>query len=355
MALPAILSASAFDEIASQAAAAREANRIPQAIELYKQGVALNPAWKQGWWFLGTLDYDANRYAAGQDAFRRLVALDGKAAPAWALLGLCEFETGDYSKSLADMERGVSLGAAKDKQMGVVVLYHEAAALTLTGKFNEALKKYRVFVNAGAARNNTMLLSIGAAALRQRLLPKDIPPARQSLYLAAGQTASLVLAGDYAAADQSFAGLLARYPAAPNVHYLYGEYMLARDVGTAIDQFQSELRINPNNTDARTTLAFALLRRGDSKQALPYARQAARQAPGSAMAQYVYGRALVETGSYREGIAQLLRAEPMDPSNVDIHITLAVAYAHTANPVAARRERNKSLQMTKEAVQVAQP
>ncbi|MGH9439413.1 MAG: tetratricopeptide repeat protein, partial [Terriglobia bacterium] len=252
MALPAVLTASSFNEIATQAADARKANNVPRAIELYEQGLTLKPDWKQGLWYLGTLDYDSDRYAAGSKAFRRLVGLDAKAAPAWALLGLCEFETADYAKSLADMERGISLGAAKEKQMGVVVLYHEALALTLTGKFDEALQKYKVFVHAGAAKSQTMLLSIGAAALRAKLLPKNIQPAQQPLYLAAGKTASLVLAGNYPQAGQSFADLLARYPTARNVHYLYGEYMLARDIATAIQQFRRELQIDPDNIQART-------------------------------------------------------------------------------------------------------
>lgn len=353
--LPAILTASSFDEIASRAAAARKANHLAQAMELYQQGLALRPEWKQGLWYLGTLDYDSSQYPACRDTLHRLVALDANAAPAWALLGLCEFETGEYAKSLADMKRGISLGAGKDKQMGVVVLYHEGLALALTGKFDEALQKYRNFVRAGAAKNDTMLLSIGAAALHARLLPKNIPAGQQALYRAAGETASLVLAGKYQEADQSFAKLLVQYPDTPNVHYLYGQYMLARDIGTAIDQFERELKIDSGNAGARTMLAFALLTRGDSKRALPYAQEAARQAPDSPMAQYVYGRALVQTANYRRGIAQLLHAEPMNASNIDVHITLAVAYSHLGEPVEARRERTKALQMTKESMKVAQP
>ena len=50
-----------FEELASQATAAREANNIPKAIDLYRQALQLKPAWTEGWWFLGTLSYDADQ------------------------------------------------------------------------------------------------------------------------------------------------------------------------------------------------------------------------------------------------------------------------------------------------------
>jgi predicted Zn-dependent protease len=345
--------ASSFDELSSRATAAREANNIPQAVELYKKAVALKPEWQEGWWSLGLLEYQSDQYADGSDAFRHLVALNAQAAPAWALLGLCEFETGDYARSLADMERGTALGAVKNAHMGEVILYHEALALTLTGQFDKALQKYGIYVRS-APVSDAVLLGIGVAALHARLLPNHIPADQQDLYRAAGQTASLVLAAKYQEADQSFTSLLARYPNASHVHYLYGVYMLERDTGRAIDQFQRELQIEPGNIDALAMLAVALETRGDSNQALSYARKAAQQASKSAMAQYVYGRALVETGDWRRGVTRLLAAEVIDPSNVDVHITLASAYALLGQPVEARREREISLQMTKEAAQLAQ-
>jgi hypothetical protein len=42
-----------FADISSQASAAREANDIPHALELYRQAVKLNAKWSDGWWYLG--------------------------------------------------------------------------------------------------------------------------------------------------------------------------------------------------------------------------------------------------------------------------------------------------------------
>jgi hypothetical protein len=48
-------SAATFEQLAAQANRAREADKIPQAIQLYKEALQLKPAWPDGWWYLGTL------------------------------------------------------------------------------------------------------------------------------------------------------------------------------------------------------------------------------------------------------------------------------------------------------------
>src|SRR5450759_1259644 len=89
--------AATFEELAAKATAAREADNISQAIELYREALQVKPAWTEGWWFLGTLCYDSDQYKSGMQAFAEFVKLEDKAAPGWSFLGLCEFETGEYA------------------------------------------------------------------------------------------------------------------------------------------------------------------------------------------------------------------------------------------------------------------
>src|SRR5947209_5618432 len=65
-----------FDRIAKEAAAAREQNRVDDALQLYKQAVKLKPGWNEGWWWLGALQYDLDRYPDARDAFKKFIALD---------------------------------------------------------------------------------------------------------------------------------------------------------------------------------------------------------------------------------------------------------------------------------------
>lgn len=89
-----------FKKLAARATEAREQDRLQEAAGLYEKALKLNPRWQEGWWYLGTLDYDANNYGDGVKAFRNLVGLNRENVPALALLGLCEFETHDYGNAL---------------------------------------------------------------------------------------------------------------------------------------------------------------------------------------------------------------------------------------------------------------
>src|SRR5271170_6695375 len=80
-----------FSDVVARAAAARDANDLPGAIELYQQALKLNSQWPDGWWFLGSLQYGTGDYAAGRDALTHYLELTPNAAPALAMRGLCEF------------------------------------------------------------------------------------------------------------------------------------------------------------------------------------------------------------------------------------------------------------------------
>jgi tetratricopeptide (TPR) repeat protein len=88
--------ASSFEEVAAQAAAARDVDDVPRSIELYTLALQLNPKWEEGWWFLGLQQYGSGAFASAIDAFSQLLTLNPESARALALRGLCEFETGDY-------------------------------------------------------------------------------------------------------------------------------------------------------------------------------------------------------------------------------------------------------------------
>jgi tetratricopeptide (TPR) repeat protein len=83
-----------FDDLAARAAAARDQQNLPLAIELYTQAEQLKPDWQEGWWYLGVLQYSNNQFPGAIDAFTHLLQLVPTAVPAMALRGLCEFETG---------------------------------------------------------------------------------------------------------------------------------------------------------------------------------------------------------------------------------------------------------------------
>jgi tetratricopeptide (TPR) repeat protein len=344
-----IAKAATFEELAAQASAAREANKTAQAIELYQQALRMKPAWKEGWWFLGTLAYDGDQYKTGARAFAEFVKLEDKAAPGWAFLGLCEFETGAYEAALAHTRRGLEIGAGLEPPVEQVLRFHEALLLTKLGLFDQAMPKYMTFVRRGV-QDPTLISGVGLTALRRPLLPKEIPAAQQTLITAAGQTASFWMTGDTSRTTPAFQALVKTYPAEPGVHALYASYLLSsRPAEEAMVELQRELAVNPKSADARAMIALLMVRAGASSAALPYAKQAAEDGPTSPMAQYTYGLILTSTGDLNRAIEHLETAERLDPASVEYHMGLAGAYSKAGRHDDALRERRTSIAMARES------
>src|SRR5580658_10380189 len=192
---------SSFEEVAAEAAAARDADDIPRAIELYKKALRLDPKWQDGWWFLGLLQYESGAYAAASDALSRLLALQPNAGQALAVRGLCEFETGDYTHSLADIQKGLALGTADDASHKPILFYHQAMLLTRLERFSDALKVYSAFAEHKLS-SPELLVAIGLAGLRIPLLPKDASADQQALLTSVGDATFKFMEGDQKAAQQ---------------------------------------------------------------------------------------------------------------------------------------------------------
>ncbi|HVP00345.1 MAG TPA: tetratricopeptide repeat protein [Bryobacteraceae bacterium] len=338
----------AFDELAVQANAARQASDVPKAMGLYRRALEIKPDWPEGWWFLGTLAYDSDRYADGESAFSQFVKLDDKNPMAWGFLGLCEFETGGYQRSLEHIRRAFEIGSV-EPSIEQVLRFHEVLLLDKLGLFDQAMPKLRPFVRRGT-KNNVLLAAIGLTALRRPLLPQEIPAAEQPLIAAAGQAAYFWMAGEDGSTASAFKILLENYPQAPGVHYLYGTYLLAsRPAEEAYAEFRRELEVNPHSADARATIALLMVRAGGEPAALPLAKQAAQDGPSCPMAQYAYGLILGSAGNFEEAIKRLETAVRLDPSSVEYHMGLAGAYSRAGRAKDARRERQLSIALARES------
>jgi len=315
-------------------------------MDLYQQAVKIKPDWSEGWWFLGSLAYDADQYATGQSALTQFVKLENKPA-GWSLLGLCEFETADYADSLTHIQHALEAADGVPPEMIPALRFHEAELLTRAGLFDQALGKYIWFARQGAA-NPTLLSAIGLAALRTAVLPQDIPPDKQDLYSMAGTTTFRWMASDFQEAGAGFRTLLERFPAAPNVHYLFGSFLLPSEPDQAMAQFMQELQLNPTSADALAMVALEFIQHEDLNGALGYARKAIANAPVPPLAHYVYGLILTRTGDARNGVEHLEQAATLDPANLEYHIALATGYSKLGRAVDSLRERQRTIAMARE-------
>jgi len=334
------------EELVNRAAAARQQNDIPAAIDLYQKIVKLDPQWPDAWWFLGSLRYGTGEYDGARDALSHYIELAPNAGPARAVRGLCEFEIGDYASSLKDIQDGLAMGAANQARNEEILRYHEALLLTRLERFDDALRTFTRFTHE-AAPNPELLVAIGLAGLRTPLLPKELKSNQQEVYASVGKAAYDFMKGDQGGASAEFQALFQRPTVPPNAHYLYGYLLYASDPDQALSEFQQELRTNPSSGATEVMLAWILLQQDTASEALPHAQNAVGREPRSAGAQLVLGRALTATGDVKAGIEHLEKAMQIDPNNLEVHIALTKAYSETGRKDDARRERLLCLEMTK--------
>ena len=331
-------SSSQFDDLATRAAAARDQQNLPLAIQLYAQAEQLKPHWQEGWWYLGVLQYSSNQYAPAIDAFSRLLQLVPTAVPAMALRGLCEFETGAYDDSLHDLEEAVAHGALNEPRNEQIIRYHLALLLIHASRFQDALGQFQSFAEKHLDAPD-LKIGLALAGMRVPLFPKDVQPQDRALYQEAGNAGIVFLSGDNEQADDLFIQLFARYPSAPNVHYFYGFLLFPHDPALAIDQFRGELTVNPANETANDMLALSLVIAGRYTEALAPAQRAYQAAPDLEIAQLALGRALVEAGDMKRGGELLNQVIEHDPKNLEAHLGLVSIYSRTGNREEAARER----------------
>ena len=343
-----VVVAAPSDDLATQAAAARDANNIPRALQLYRQGVEQQPAWLDGWWFLGLLSYETAEFGEGRRAFTEFTRLQPKSPMAWAFLGLCEYEIGEYTSALEHLERSLGPGGGLHPDLEPVARFHHALLLTRAGSFDRARLMFQPFVRR-AIQDPVLIAGLGLNALRRPLTPKEVPAAEEKLILAAGDALYAWLAGDMSKAETSFRSLLETYSGVPGVHYLYATYLLVTRPDDVKAELGREFTVSPRSADARALLALLLVQEGDTSSALPVAKAAAEDAPTSATAQYAYGVALKLAGEVSLAIPRLEAALRIDPAKAEYHMTLAGAYSKAGRYEDALRERRTSIELAREA------
>ena len=335
-----------FDAAAREATAAREAGRLEDAIRLYEKALARRPSWAEGLWYLGTINYDLDRYAEAADAFRRLVALQPKNGPAWAFKGLCEFQLRNYERALDDLRRAGAFGFGDTGELKSVARYHLALLLAREGQFEMALTTLAAFAQEGND-SPKVIEAFGLATLRQPLLPAELPADRREMVLIAGRASYYQAQRQNAAARKAFEELAFRYPAAPNVHYAFGVFLLVENPDEAIGKFRRELEVSPYHVPARIQLAFEYNKRGEFERALPFAREAVELAPNDFPARKAYGEALLGLGRVAEAVEQLERGVTLAPDSPGMRYALARAYARAGRSEDAARERAEFLRLDK--------
>lgn len=340
----------AFTRLAAQAEQARNAGRLDEAISFYRQALAMQPRWAEGWWYLGTLLYDRDAFADAAAALSKATALSPQIGTAWVLLGLCEFKLGRYHEALTHIQRGRKLGISADEQFRQVMLYHEGVLLLGKGEFEQAQETLGRLSREGV-ESEEVTIALGLAALRLRpseLLAGDV--ALRDLVRRVGRAERLAAQKKFDEASREYERLATDYATRPNIQYAYGRYLLAsNETEKAVAAFERELENNPASLPAHLFLADAKLKLRDFTGGLPLAEKAVKLNPKLPLGHYLLGSLLLETGETARAITELETAERLLPNEPKIQFALGRAYARAGRQQDAARARANFERLTKEA------
>jgi tetratricopeptide (TPR) repeat protein len=343
-----------FETIAKKADQARETDHLNDALTLYQEGVRLRPSWANGWWWLGSILYEQDRFTEAQIPLKRFISVTPKPAPAYAFLGLCEYETGDHQHSLQHFEMWAKAGSPGTDALLDVAGYHWALLLTQQGHFNEAL-----FMLAAKAKklgpSPALTEAMGLASLRMEELPETYPPEKRESIWLAGMAALYLSLNEVNRSDDCASRLLLHYGQVQNVHYFRGTlYSFQKQWESAAQEFQKELQISPNNAAALVELAVAHVEAFQPYEALAPAKRAVVLDPDNARAHYIFGRALLETGSFEDSVHELEIAKRLAPGSARVRFSLSTAYKRLGRVQDSKREEAAFLAL-KDKEQVLAP
>jgi predicted Zn-dependent protease len=335
-----------FAEVVAKANAARDADRIDEAARLYRQAVTIRPAWAEGWWSLGTLNYDRSDYKNAATAFERLVALQPKSGTARVMLGLCQFELGQDDAALESLNEGQRLGVTSEPQLRPVVMYQQGILLQRKGRF-EAAEEVLGQLCRQTPYPPDVALAVGAILLRVR--DRQLPAAgtvENTVIQQAGNATCLGIQRKYEEGGHAFEALIAAHPKYPNLHIAYGKLLLdANDTDGAVKQFQAEIQNNPNDANARLRIASAKYRI-DSPGGLPYAEEAVKLEPDLPLGHYLLGLLLLDTDDFVRATPELEIAQKAFPDQPKVYFALASAYSRAGRLQDAAAARKTAAQMT---------
>ncbi len=173
----------------------------------------------------------------------------------------------------------------------------------------------------------------------QRLLAKA-PGSSQAHQMSAEV---LEMQGKTKDAIDEYRKVLAMNPRVPGIHFEIGHLLLAGQptpeaLAQARNEFEEELKIDPNNPGAEGELGEMSWQARNWDDAITHFRAALRIDPGNEAALVGLGKSLLSAGRASEALGPLQMAVKMAPDDPTAHYQLSFAYRHLGRAADADKE-----------------
>lgn len=147
--------------------------------------------------------------------------------------------------------------------------------------------------------------------------------------------------GDWDKAAAQYEKILAQHPNQPEIHFRLGRILLSRtppDLEKANQEFQEELKGNPNNASAEFMLGETARQTGQWDEAVKHFSRASKLDEGFVEAYLALGMSLNAAGKFSDAVPPLQIYVKMQPGDPAGHYQLATAYARLGRKSDADRE-----------------
>ena len=336
-----------FDTLSRQAAAARDANRLDDAMALYKRALKLRPAWDEGWWNLGSIAYDKDQFGECSPAFVRLTTLKPDLGAAWIMSGLCEYGLHNYPAARKSLLQAERLRFEAPPELSRAGRLHLALALTKTGAFEKAIVLLTELTRMDR-KTPEIAVAAGIAGLRKPWVPSEVPEGDREMVSKLGEAMATVMELDAKGAIPQFEALVGEYPKQADIHFRFGAFLMQQAPERGIEEIRKCLELEPGHVPALVGLTTIYLKNGDPQTALDYAARAVAADPSDFATHVALGRAYLDSGDAARAAEQLEFATKLAPESADAHFSLASAYSRLGRRDDAQREQEAFRRLRKQ-------
>jgi tetratricopeptide (TPR) repeat protein len=298
--------------------------------------------------------YLDHKYPQAEGSLAKALQYDPSLASARVLLGATLGREGKAKPAIAELDRALKSPLSESAERTArMALYQALFARADYGRALEALKPLV------AKYPNDVEVLYGLGQIYLQLASKSferiatVSPQSYRVHQILGD--SLAQQDKYQEAIREYRQALEAKPDLPGVHYKIGllyrmfENTPAGDT-VALQEFESELRLNPYDAWAEYRLGRIFLKQQQTEDAISHLQRAVELDETIVPARLLLARALEVRGDLEEATKQLEAAGKIEPDNPTVHYRLANLFKKTRNLAASEEEMKKF-----EAIQAAKP
>jgi len=324
------VSQSEIETTSKQAQEAMAAKDWAAAVKSLEKLAGLAPGVAEVQANLGVANYTDSRILEASKAFEQALRLNPKMTQAEVMLGLCYAELGRHQQAIFIL--APAFRHPSDKQMGRLIgldlqrayeglHQHEKA----TAVADELVKRYPN--DPEILFHSSRLYADRAYDLMTQLM--RVAPSSVWVHYATAEVHASLQRYDLAIAE--YRNVLDIEPRMPGIHFRLGRAILQSSKETnaveqAMHEFELELNISPDNSDAEYEIGEIYRRRGEFDPALTHFSKAVQHHPDFTQARIGLASTLISQGRSPEALGHLLEAVRIEPQNEVAHFRLASVY-----------------------------